>query len=128
MASPSREIAESDARDARVLHFMPRRLERALHVDRAAGVLDHRAVEAEPARVERGPRHAEIGGEAAHENALDPALVEISLQAGAAFAIGLQEGRVAVHFPAPTLADDELRVAHGEILVQRRALASLHAV
>src|SRR5215471_19945757 len=91
MASPSREIAGPDARDARVLHFVPRRLERAPHVDRAAGVLDHRAVEAELARVERGPRHAEIGGEAADENALDPALVEIALEAGAALAIGLEE-------------------------------------
>src|SRR5262249_34069443 len=126
--SPSSEIAGLDARHARLLHFLPRRLQRPLHIDRAAGVLDDRAVEAELAGVERGPRHAEIGREAADEDALDAALVEVALQAGAALAIGLEEGRVAVDAFAPAFANDELRVAHAEILVQRRAVASLHAV
>src|SRR5690349_13736354 len=97
MDSPSSEIAGLDPRHARMLHFLPRGRQRALHVDRAAGVLDHRAVEAELAGVERGPRHAEIGREAADEDALDAALVEVTLQPGAALAIGLEERRVAVH-------------------------------
>src|SRR5690242_4531783 len=103
MISLSSEVAGPDARDSGFFHLLPGRGERPLHVDRPAGVLDHGAVETELARVERGPRHAEIGRQPAHEHSLDAPLPEVAFEAGAALAVGLEEGRVAVHLLAPAL-------------------------
>src|SRR5439155_432919 len=85
---------------------------RALHVDRAAGVLDDQRGKTELARVERRPRHAKIGREPADEHALDAALLEVALEAGARLAVGLEKSRVAVHVPVVALPQDELRVGN----------------
>src|SRR5260221_2845258 len=117
-------MAGLDARHTGLVHLIPGRCQGPLHVDRAARILDHHAVEFEPARVERSPRHAEIGREPADEHALDTELFEIALQAGAALAIGFEEGPVAVHRPAPTLADDAPPLRHCDVLVKRSSLAA----
>src|SRR6266852_3362864 len=122
------KIAGLEARDARLCDLLPGRGERALVVDRAAGVFDDRSGEAELARIERGPGHAEIGRQAAYEHALDAALLEIAFEARARLAVGLEEGGVAVDVLVVALADEKLRLRDREILVQRRAVASLHAV
>jgi hypothetical protein len=75
-----RQIARLDFLDTGLSHVGPRLGQRAVHVNRTAGVLDHVGRETGVARIDRRPGHAEIGGEAADEDGIDAALLEIARQ------------------------------------------------
>src|SRR5262249_37750180 len=115
------DVGRLDALDARPLHVLPRLGERAIDVDAAARVLDHQRGEARLPRVERRPRHAEIGGEADQEHLVEIPLAQIAGQSCRGLAVRLEEGGVRVHLLAVTLADDQLGVRNLEVLVQGRA-------
>src|SRR5258705_6122576 len=85
IACPSDEIRRLNAPHAGGLHCRPGLGERALVVDAAARVLDDQRFKALPARVERAPRDAEVGGEPREENPLQRALLQISAEAGLSF-------------------------------------------
>src|SRR5215470_17456151 len=93
----SRKIDRADAPHAGLLHPLPGRSERALRVDRAAGVLDHSRGKPELARIERSPCDAEVGREPADIDARDTALAEVARKTRARGAVGFDECRVAVH-------------------------------
>ena len=124
----SRDIAGLDALDAGLGHIGPGLGHRALIVDTAAGIFDDVGLEAGLAGIERGPGHAEIGGETGHEHALDLSRLQIGRKSGRGLAVGLGEGRVAVDIPVESLADDEACVRDRQILRQRCAFGALHAV
>src|SRR5436305_14675248 len=70
---PTRGLEIADTLHAGGGHCGEGGIERARQVDGPASGLDKHGVEAEPARVNRGVMHAEIGGEASQENATQPA-------------------------------------------------------
>src|SRR6478736_6339752 len=119
------DIVRLDALDAGLGHVGPGFCERALGVDAAAGVLDDIGFKAGLARVERAPRHAEVGGEAGEEYPLYLAGYQISGESRRGLAVSLGEGRIAVDVLVKTLADDEPGMRNRKILRQRRAVGAL---
>src|SRR2546425_621228 len=91
------DVRGLDALDAGAGHVRPRLAERPAGVDPACGVLDDQGLEAGLARVERRPRHAEIGGEPDEEHAREPALLQVARQARLRLPVGLEKRGVRVH-------------------------------
>src|SRR5205823_2544018 len=84
--------------------------ERSSGVDAARRVLDHQRAEAGARGVERGPRDAEVGGEADEVRVLQAALLEVAGQARHRLAVRFEERGVRVDVRAIALPDDELGV------------------
>src|SRR5258706_14802805 len=101
------ELDRAHLPHAGVVHVEHGFRERAFAVDGAAGVVDEHDLEAGGARVEGGPGDAEIGGEAAEVDFPEAPLLQVAAQAGAGFAVGLDEGGVTVDAAVMSLADHE---------------------
>src|ERR1043166_4340172 len=107
---------------------LSRRRDRAVHVDAAAGVLDHDRFKVLAARVLRRIAHAKIEREAGEEHALEPALAQITGKAGGRRAVVLIKGRIGIDRAAKALADHQRRVGNFHIFPELRARRALHAV
>ena len=99
-----------------------------VHVDAAAGILDHDHAEALLAGVLGGIADAEIVGEAGDEDAVEAALAEIADEAGRGALVVLEESGVGVDVRVVALADDQLRVGDVEIAAELRSGRALDAV
>ena len=76
-----RDIAGGHALDPGPLHPFPRGRQRAFRVDGATCIVNHRRRESQFARVERGPRDAEIRRKPADVDVIDAALLQITAEA-----------------------------------------------
>src|SRR5262249_3758362 len=124
----SLELCRTDPLHARALHFLPGTRERAVEVDGAARVLDDGGVEPGGARVEGGPRNAEVGGQPAHVELVELAFPEIAGEAGGGRAIGLEKCRVAVDARMVALADHQVCFRKVQLEMKSSTGGSLHAV
>ena len=107
--------------DTSYVHVSMRPREGSVEIDAAAGLVDDRDGQAEVARVAGGPADAEVGGDAADHDLGDAAGGEPAVEPGAGFAVGFEEGGVAVDRRVVAFAQDEAGMGDIEIGVQMSA-------
>src|SRR5689334_11824597 len=122
------DLARLHAPDPGFLHIVPCRGKRAVQVDPARCIFDHRRLEAELARIERRPGYAIIGGQPAHKYAADLAPLQVAGEPGLSLAIGFKKRRIAVHVTVESFAYDELRMRDIDPTHDCCTLGALHAV
>src|SRR5689334_21788568 len=104
------------------------RVDRAVHVDAAAGVLDDDCLQALAASVFRRVTHAKIERETGEEHAPQPALAQITSEPGRGRAVVLIERRIGIDRATKALADHEGGVGNLQILAELRPGRALHAM
>src|SRR5688500_4340132 len=124
----SKQRSRADQLDAGAIQVAPCASERAVEIDRAAGIVDHADFETASTRVERSPRDAEVGREAANVELPKPLLLEEAGEPGGGFAVGFEEARVAVDVAAEVFSYQQLRALGRSLGVKSGARASLDAV
>src|SRR6185437_15584760 len=110
------------------LHPPPRGGKRAVEVDGAAAILDHRHGKSFPPRIDRRVVDAEIRGETGEEDAGEAALAQIAGKAGGGALVVLPEGGVGIDVAAETLAHDHLGARQIEPRMECGARRLLHAM
>ena len=94
----------SDAADIERRERLARGGDRSVHVDAAAGILDHDRGEALPVRVLGRVANAEIERQAGEKHARQPALAQIAGEAGRRRLVVLEKRRIGIDGAAESLA------------------------
>ncbi|RMN83307.1 hypothetical protein ALQ56_05740 [Pseudomonas syringae pv. papulans] len=124
----AQQIGALHAFDTHAEHGLPGLLQRAVHVDGATGIFDHKSIETGTACILRRPGDTEVQRQTDHEQRIDTALCQVPGQPCTGRAVCLQKCRVTVDVRIAALTQDQLRVRQIEVGMQLSTVAALYAM
>ena len=99
-----------DHRNPAFVELRLHRRHRTVQVDSPAGIADDERRQTQPPRVERRVAHAIVIGQPGKKDTSQPALLQITRQAGRRRAVVLKECRIGIDLRAEPLAQNQLRL------------------